>query len=230
MGHLTFTVKPNIPDRLKPLEEIARNLWISWNYEAITLFMRLDYEAWLASRQNPVRMLGLVPQEKLEQMARDDSFLAALDSVHASFRRYLDAERWYKGPAGRGDRLFLHGVRPRRGAARVLGRPRHALGRPHEDLLGPGAAAGGRRPPVPAGLLPAVPEHGRVPAGVLPRERLVQHARRPCAATRRARRSRVQVDLAGDPVDRPGLGGEGREELRCTSWTRTSRRTRPRRA
>ena len=100
MGLLTFTVRPNIPERLTALEEIARNLWISWNYEAITLFMRLDYEAWLASRQNPVRMLGLVSQEKLEQMAHDDSFLAALDAVEARFRRYLSAERWYKGPAG----------------------------------------------------------------------------------------------------------------------------------
>ena len=100
MGHLTFTIRPNIPERLKPLEEIARNLWISWNYQAITLFMRLDYEAWLASRQNPVRMLGLVSQEKLEQVARDDSFLAALDAVHASFRRYQSAERWYKAPPG----------------------------------------------------------------------------------------------------------------------------------
>ena len=99
MGHLTFTVKPNIPERLKPLEELAHNLWISWNYEAIVLFMRLDYEAWLASRQNPVRMLGMVSQEKLEETARDDSFLAALDSVHAGFRRSTDAERWYKGPA-----------------------------------------------------------------------------------------------------------------------------------
>jgi len=101
MGLLTFTIKPNIPDRLKPLEEIARNLWISWNYNAITLFMRLDYEAWLASRQNPVRMLGLVSQEKLEQTARDDSFLAAMDAVYAAFKRYLSAERWYKGPSER---------------------------------------------------------------------------------------------------------------------------------
>ncbi|HET6452464.1 MAG TPA: alpha-glucan family phosphorylase [Spirochaetia bacterium] len=98
MGLLAFTVKPNIPERLKTLHELAHNLWISWNYEAIMLFMRLDYDAWLASRQNPVRMLGMVPQEKLEQAARDDSFLAALDAVWTKFQRYLGSERWYKGP------------------------------------------------------------------------------------------------------------------------------------
>jgi glycogen phosphorylase len=98
MGFLAFTIKPNIPARLKPLEELAHNLWISWNFEAIMLFMRLDYDAWLVSRQSPVRMLGLVPQEKLEQAANDDSFLAALDAVWAKFQRYVGAERWYKGP------------------------------------------------------------------------------------------------------------------------------------
>ncbi len=98
MGLLAFTVKPNIPKELQRLDELAHNLWISWNYESIMLFMRLDYDAWLASRQNPVRMLGMVAQEKLEQAARDDSFLAALDAVWSKFQRYLGAEPWYKGP------------------------------------------------------------------------------------------------------------------------------------
>jgi glycogen phosphorylase len=98
MGLLTFTIKPNIPPRLKPLEELSHNLWISWNYEAIMLFMRLDYDAWLASRQSPVRMLGMVGQDKLEAAARDDSFLAAMDAVWVKFSRYIGAERWYKGP------------------------------------------------------------------------------------------------------------------------------------
>ena len=99
MGTLAFTIKPHIPAPLKTLDELAHNIWISWNFEAIMLFMRLDYDTWLASRQNPVRMLGMVAQEKLEQAARDDSFLAALAAVWAKFQRYLCAERWYKGPA-----------------------------------------------------------------------------------------------------------------------------------
>ncbi|OHD67401.1 MAG: alpha-glucan phosphorylase [Spirochaetes bacterium RBG_13_68_11] len=106
MGLLTFTVKPNIPAPLAPLEELSRNLWISWNYEAILLFMRLDHDAWLASRQSPTRMLGLVPQKRLDEAAADDSFLAALSSVYAKFKRYLAAERWYKGPTDRAIAYF----------------------------------------------------------------------------------------------------------------------------
>jgi starch phosphorylase len=96
MQTVSFTVKPNIPEALKPLEEIAYNLWLSWNFNAVQLFMRLDYEAWLRSRQNPARTLGLISQAKLEEMARDASFLAAMEAVYARFQKYLAAERWYK--------------------------------------------------------------------------------------------------------------------------------------
>jgi starch phosphorylase len=97
MQTVSFTVKPNIPERLKPLEEMANNLWLSWNFDAVQLFMRLDYEVWLASRQNPARTLGRVSQAKLEEVARDTSFIAAMDAVYAKYQKYLQSERWYKG-------------------------------------------------------------------------------------------------------------------------------------
>ncbi len=97
MNIVSFHVRPNIPERLKPLEEIANNLWLSWNFDAVMLFIRLDYDAWIASRQNPTRALGLVPQQRLEQAADDDSFLAALDAVYGRFQHYLASEPWYKG-------------------------------------------------------------------------------------------------------------------------------------
>jgi starch phosphorylase len=97
MKPIYYTVKPNIPEKLRPLEEIARNLWLSWNFDAVQLFMRLDYDAWTESRQNPTRTLGLVSQAKLEELAQDDSFLAAMQAVYARFQKYLGAERWYKG-------------------------------------------------------------------------------------------------------------------------------------
>jgi starch phosphorylase len=97
MQTVSFSVKPNIPERLKALEEMANNLWLSWNFDAVQLFMRLDYEVWLASRQNPARTLGRVSQAKLEEIARDTSFLAAMDAVYAKYQKYLESERWFKG-------------------------------------------------------------------------------------------------------------------------------------
>jgi starch phosphorylase len=96
MKTFAYTVRPKIPEKLKALEELAGNLWLSWNFDAVNLFMRLDDEAWSKSRQNPARALGLVPQEKLEEIGRDESFLAALGVVYEKFRKYLAAERWYK--------------------------------------------------------------------------------------------------------------------------------------
>lgn len=101
MKIIPFTVKANLPEKLMPLQELAYNLWISWNFEAIRLFIRLDYDAWLASRQNPAKTLGLVTQERLEEAAADDSYIAALERVYSRFRSYLDAERWYNGDMSR---------------------------------------------------------------------------------------------------------------------------------
>ncbi|MCL2139256.1 MAG: alpha-glucan family phosphorylase [Treponema sp.] len=97
MNISTYTVKPKLPPSLKLLEEIANNLWLSWNYDAIQLFIRLDYDAWMQSQQSPVRTLGTVSQERLAQTAKDDSYLAALKEVYDRFLRYKKGETWYKG-------------------------------------------------------------------------------------------------------------------------------------
>ncbi|TCW61483.1 alpha-glucan family phosphorylase [Treponema sp. J25] len=97
MNITTYTVKPKLPAPLQPLEELAHNLWLSWNFDAVMLFIRLDYDTWLHSQQNPARMLGMVSQERLEKMAQDDSYLAALKEVYNHFQRYKKGERWYRG-------------------------------------------------------------------------------------------------------------------------------------
>ncbi|MFP3090515.1 alpha-glucan family phosphorylase [Treponema sp. TIM-1] len=97
MNISTYTVKPKLPPPLKPLEEIARNLWLSWNFDAVQLFIRLDYDVWLQSSQSPVRTLGMVSQERLAEMAKDDSYLAALNEVYNRFLRYKKGETWYRG-------------------------------------------------------------------------------------------------------------------------------------
>ena len=97
MKILSHTVKPKIPPALSSLEEMAHNLWLSWNFEAITLFMRLDYDVWLQSNQNPAMMLGMVPQERYDELAQDDSYIAALKMVEEKFERYKNGDTWYKG-------------------------------------------------------------------------------------------------------------------------------------
>ena len=97
-NELTFTVKPNLPARLAPLAEMAHDFWISWNFDAIRLFMRIDNDLWFETRQTPVLLLGAVAQERLQELARDEAFLAHMDRVYVNYRAYLEAESWYRGP------------------------------------------------------------------------------------------------------------------------------------
>ncbi|MDR2481455.1 MAG: alpha-glucan family phosphorylase [Spirochaetaceae bacterium] len=97
MNISTYTVKPKLPASLKPLEEIARNLWLAWNFDAVQLFIRLDYDVWMKSNQSPVKTLGMVSQKRLIEVSKDDSYIAALNNVYARFQRYKKLPAWYKG-------------------------------------------------------------------------------------------------------------------------------------
>ena len=97
MNVTRFTVNPRLPEPLAPLSELAHNLWLGWNYDAVALFTRLDYDIWVESRENPVQTLAMVSQERLRELADDDSYLAALNNVYERFTRYRNGETWYKG-------------------------------------------------------------------------------------------------------------------------------------
>jgi phosphorylase/glycogen(starch) synthase len=51
------TIQQNIPQKLKPLEELSRNLWWSWNPLAIELFSQMDENLWNESLGNPIDLL-----------------------------------------------------------------------------------------------------------------------------------------------------------------------------
>jgi starch phosphorylase len=95
-----FHVYPNIPEALKPLEDLARNFWFSWNWDAVQLFIRLNPALWEKSYQNPVLMLGSLTQDDLEAAARDESFVANLKRVHENFTRYLKTPGWFQEAHG----------------------------------------------------------------------------------------------------------------------------------
>lgn len=91
-----FLVLPNLPERITRLRELAMNLWFSWNWNIVKLFIRIDSELWEKSYQNPIEMLAYLPQSKLEEVAQDEAFLASLDRAYADFQDYLKAKRWFE--------------------------------------------------------------------------------------------------------------------------------------
>jgi starch phosphorylase len=93
-------VRPNIPQALLPLVDLARNLWYSWSWDAVQLFIRLNPVLWEKSYQNPVLMLGSLSQAELEAAARDESFVANLKRVHENYTHYLKARGWFQETHG----------------------------------------------------------------------------------------------------------------------------------
>ncbi len=91
-----FLVLPNLPERIKNLRELAMNLWFSWNWDIVRLFIRIDSNLWERSYQNPIEMLAYLPQKKLEEVAKDEAFLANLDRVYADYQNYIKAKRWFE--------------------------------------------------------------------------------------------------------------------------------------
>src|SRR5213594_3563460 len=97
----TYSVIPTLPAALEPLREMTFNLWWTWEPSARRLFRHLDPDLWNRTNHNPVRMLQLSRQARLEELAQDKSFLRELKEVHDAFRNYLARQDTY-GKTGAG--------------------------------------------------------------------------------------------------------------------------------
>ena len=91
-----FAIIPSLPIELEPLRELALNLWWTWDYEAIRLFQHLDTALWEKTYHNPIHMLGIIPQQRLDALARDDAFLSHLNLVVRKFQDYMTATSPYE--------------------------------------------------------------------------------------------------------------------------------------
>ncbi len=89
-----YNIKSNLPDNLKKLNELAYNLWWSWNYEARELFIEIaSEEKWHEYNENPVHILQILPLERLNQFSNDPIFVEKLDKIYNAFRTYMDVKR-----------------------------------------------------------------------------------------------------------------------------------------
>ncbi|MEU0072526.1 glycosyltransferase family 1 protein [Streptomyces sp. NPDC006332] len=91
-----FTVRPVLPDPLRPLSDLARNLRWSWHAETRDLFQSVDPERWAASSGDPVRLLGSVRPGRLAELAEDRRFLRRLTVAADDLHDYVTGDRWYQ--------------------------------------------------------------------------------------------------------------------------------------
>ena len=83
-------VQQNIPEKLKPLEELSRNLWWSWTQDAIDLFASIDPEMWVEVNENPVELLERLPYVTLKKLETNKRFIQKLQKLHGIFVAYME--------------------------------------------------------------------------------------------------------------------------------------------
>ena len=82
-------VNPTIPPRLSRLEEIANNLWYSWDRPTRSLFARLGAGLWRATHHSPKAFLKRIDQKRINDAADDPVFLGTMNRVLSAFDSYL---------------------------------------------------------------------------------------------------------------------------------------------
>lgn len=91
-----FIVKPSLPEKLQPLNEIAYNLWWTWHPDAINLLRRIDRDMWDKFYHNPIKVLGSISQERLRELETDEGFLTHMERVMLDLVDYMKAATWFK--------------------------------------------------------------------------------------------------------------------------------------
>ena len=91
-------IHATLPAELSKLQELAYNVWWSWNAGAKDLFRYIDNDAWHAAGSNPVVLLNTISFDKMVELTKDEKFMKHLNEVYAEFRAYMDEPKDKKKP------------------------------------------------------------------------------------------------------------------------------------
>ena len=96
-------VDPRLPERLSRIEELANDLWYSWDRPTRTLFARLNRQVWHAVGHSPKAFLKRIDQRELEAAAEDRLFVGNLHRVLSSYDSYHERKTRSNGQRSFGD-------------------------------------------------------------------------------------------------------------------------------
>jgi starch phosphorylase len=91
-----FLVLPAMPEQLKDLELIARNMHWVWNAELEKIFKRIDSKLFRACGNNPVKLLGMVSQDRINHLAENKGFLCEYQRALDKLNAYLNGATWFE--------------------------------------------------------------------------------------------------------------------------------------
>jgi len=89
-----FFVYPKIPESLQKLLNLSTNLWFTWNYDALSLFYKIDAETFRRFKYNAKKFFYHLPKLKLQKLAKDERFLMDIEDIWETFEEYKE----YKHP------------------------------------------------------------------------------------------------------------------------------------
>lgn len=109
MAYIISESRNNLPANLKPLSDLAHNLWYAWHKKVLKLFDDLDHDLFFQTGQSPVVLLKLVSQEKLLKASQNKEFVEQLQIVHQDFLNYLNYQyTWYKKTHGESKKCIAY--------------------------------------------------------------------------------------------------------------------------
>ncbi len=85
-----INVISRVPKELEKLQELAGNIWWTWNEEFIDILAEIDRELFSKCCHNPVLFLERLSYEQMKEIAEDGAFIKKMDNIYASFRNYMD--------------------------------------------------------------------------------------------------------------------------------------------
>lgn len=83
-------IEPSIPEKLKGLQYLSRNLWWSWNFKATELFESIDPKKWEEVGQNPIELLDSLNIHQWRKLEKDEKFLNKYRETYDKFKTYMD--------------------------------------------------------------------------------------------------------------------------------------------
>ena len=92
-------VHRSTPEKFKALEEMAKNLWWSWNEEAEQLFKSIDPEEWHRVHKNPILLLDSISVSQFKALENNTQFMARLHKVYADFLTYMEKKKEMISPS-----------------------------------------------------------------------------------------------------------------------------------
>lgn len=82
-------VESKLPTELAPLQELANNIWWSWDKEAIEMCAVATPSAWERLNYNPIALLEEISLDGAHRLLDNEEFMKQMHSVYSRFKAYM---------------------------------------------------------------------------------------------------------------------------------------------